>query len=70
MSTFFLECVENFLGIFKVSSSEDPSTVKQNIRGVNMKKFLGIFPRIGRNFSENRSELFHEYVEKFPRIFS
>jgi hypothetical protein len=29
-----------------------------------MDKFLGIFPRIGQNFSENRSEFFHEYVGK------
>jgi hypothetical protein len=42
--------------------------VKQNIQGVNMEKFLGIFPRICRNFSENRLEFFHEYVGKFPRI--
>jgi hypothetical protein len=31
-----------------------------------MEKFQGIFPRISRNFSENRSELFHDYVGKFP----
>jgi hypothetical protein len=30
-----------------------------------MEKFLGIFPRICWNFSENRSEFFHEYVGNF-----
>jgi hypothetical protein len=35
-----------------------------------MEKFLGIFSKIGRNFSDNRSEFFHEYVGKFPRNFS
>jgi hypothetical protein len=35
-----------------------------------MEKFLRIFPKIGRNFSENRSEFFNKYVGKFPRNFS
>jgi hypothetical protein len=30
-----------------------------------MEKFLGIFPRIGRNFSENRSENFLGIFPKF-----
>jgi hypothetical protein len=33
-----------------------------------MEKFLGIFPRIGLNFSDNRSEFFHEYVGIFPKL--
>jgi hypothetical protein len=61
---------EKFLGIIfaKVNSSEDPSPVKQNIRGVNIEKFLGIFPRIGWNFSMNMSEHFLGIIPKLiPR---
>jgi hypothetical protein len=35
-----------------------------------MEKFLGSFPRIGRNFSECMSESFHEYIGKIPRNFA
>jgi hypothetical protein len=34
-----------------------------------MEKFLGIFPRIDRNFSDNRSEFFHVNSENFLGIF-
>jgi hypothetical protein len=71
MSVFFHEYVGKFPRNFSlVNFSEYPSPVKQNIRGVNMEKFLGIFPSICRNFPENRLEFFHEYVGKFPRNFS
>jgi hypothetical protein len=68
--------------LFRVISSEYPSPVKQNIRGVNLEKFLGIFPRTCQNFPMNMSENFlgifaklipwniHIPKEKFQVIFA
>jgi hypothetical protein len=39
--------------------------VKQNIRGVNMEKILGIFLRIGRNFS---MKMWENFLGIFPKL--
>jgi hypothetical protein len=52
-----------------VNSSKDPSPVKQNIRGVNIEKFLRLFPRICWNFSRICRNFSMHMSENFLRIF-